>query len=149
MISLHPPLSGLPLAATLALVVCEVIAVFPVTRPRGILFRPVFVLGVVVAACLSFLSGYQASSDLGALSPEVEVELAKHHSLGRLYLLTALALGAFQLVRSRARHGRVLLGILYYLALVGVVIFTLWVGSLGGKLVFDRGVGVRSEALAR
>lgn len=145
MISLHPPLSGLPLAAALALVVCEVIAVFPATRSRGNLHRPVFVLCVVLAACLSFLSGYQASSQLSAVSPEVEAELGKHHSLGRLYLLSALALGAFQLVRSRARHGRAILGALYYLALAGVVALTLWVGALGGRLVFERGVGVKTE----
>jgi len=149
MISLHPPLSGLPLAAALALVVCEVIAVIPVTRSRGNLYRPGFVLCVVLAACLSFLSGYQASSQLRALSTEVEGELAKHHSLGRLYLLSALTLGAFHLVRGRARHGRAVLGVLYYLALVSVVALTLWVGSLGGKLVFERGVGVSTEALAR
>lgn len=149
MISLHPPLSGLPLAAALALLVCEALAGLPVTRSRGNLYRPIFVVCVVIAACLSFFSGYQASSQLGAISTEIEGELAKHHSLGRFYLISALALGAFHVVRSRARHGRAILVVLYYIALVAVVTLTVWAGALGGKLVFERGVGVKAEALIR
>jgi len=107
-------------------------------------YRPALVLCVVCAASLAFLSGYQASSELGTISEQVEKELGKHHSLGRLYLISALALGTFFLVRSRALHGRVILTALYYVALLSVVILTLWVGALGGDLVFEHGLGIKS-----
>lgn len=107
-------------------------------------YRPALVVGVVCAASLSFLSGYQASSELGAISGEVERELGRHHSLGRFYLISALALGAFYLVRSRARHGRILLTSLYYAALLSVLLLTFWVGALGGDLVFEHGLGVKN-----
>ena len=148
MISLHPPLSGLPLAAALALFVCEVLSVFSKLRGRMGVYRPALVLCVVCAAALSFLSGYQASSELGIISGEVERELARHHSLGRFYLISALALGTFYLVRSRARHGKTLLTALYYVALLSALLLTLWVGSLGGDLVFEHGLGVE-EALVK
>jgi uncharacterized membrane protein len=143
MFSLHPPLSGLPLAATLAIVVCELFAVLPRFRAKASACRAVVVVAVVVAAVLSFLSGYQASSELGSITPDVEKLLGSHHSLGRLYLIAAIALAVFHIVGNKARHGKALLSLLYYCLLLVVVFLTVRVGSLGGKLVFDHGVGVR------
>ena len=143
MISLHPPLSGLPLAAALAITACELFAVFPRFRERARAYRTSVVVGVVVAALLSFLSGYQASSELGSITPEVENLLGSHHSLGRLYLISAIALAVFHIVGNKARHGKAVLSIFYYCFLIVVVFLTLRAGSLGGKLVFEHGVGVR------
>ena len=147
MVSLHPPLSGLPLAATLAIAVCECLAIFPRYRSALRSYRSVLVKAVVVAALLSFLSGYQASSELGTLTPEVEKLLGSHHALGRFYLISALALAIFHIVGDKARHGKTILSILYY-CMVGAVIFlTVRAGGLGGQLVFEHGVGVRTSDL--
>jgi uncharacterized membrane protein len=105
------------------------------------------VTAVVVAALLSFLSGYQASSELGTLTPEVEKLLGSHHALGRFYLISAIALAIFHIVGDKARHGKTILSILYY-CMVGAVIFlTVRAGGLGGQLVFEHGVGVRTSDL--
>ena len=145
MISLHPPLSGLPLAAALAITACELFAVFPRFRESARAYRTSAVVGVVVAALLSFLSGYQASSELGPITPEVEKLLGSHHSLGRLYLISAIALAVFHIVGNKARYGKAVLSILYYCLLLVVIFLTVRAGHLGGKLVFEHGVGVRAN----
>lgn len=147
MVSLHPPLSGLPLAATLAITVCELVAVFPRYRSTMRSYRAPLVIAVVVAALLSFLSGYQASSELGTITAEVEKLLGAHHSLGRLYLISASALAIFHVVGDKARHGKTVLSLLYYCMLAAVVFLTVRAGSLGGQLVFEHGVGVRASDL--
>lgn len=145
MISLHPPLSGLPLAATLAIVVCELFSVLPRFRVRASAYRTAVVVAVVVAAVLSFLSGYQASSELGLMTPEAERLLGSHHSLGRLYLICAIALAVFHIVGSKARQGKAVLSVLYYLLLFAVVFLSVRAGGLGGKLVFEHGIGVSTS----
>lgn len=147
MVSLHPPLSGLPLAATLAITVCELMAVFPRYRRKAGEYRSALVIGVVVAALLSFLSGYQASSELGTITADVEKLLGSHHSLGRFYLISAVALAIFHVVGEKARHGKTMLLLLYYCMLGAVVFLTVRAGSLGGQLVFEHGVGVRTSDL--
>ncbi len=108
-------------------------------------YRSALVLCVVCSACLSFLSGYQASSDLGTIAGDVERELGKHHALGRFYLMSALFLGTFFVVGRKARYGKHVLLALYYAALIAVVSLTVWTGRLGGDLVFEHGVGVKTK----
>ena len=142
MISLHPPLSGLPLSFILLLVGVECArsrskwrdSLAPVVGP--------LVIATAIGTISAFLSGYQASSALVDLTPAVEAELGTHHALGRLLLINAILMVAFFRVSKTATHGRALLKSLYFITLLAQLVLTLWVGKMGGGLVFERGLGV-------
>ena len=142
MIALHPPLSGMPLAFVVLLVVVEVLRCFGAWRERLLVTRRVLIISVVVSTCCAFLSGYQASSPLGDLSVEVQDALGQHHAYGRLLLINSLLMGTFSWIAARAVHGKQVMIALYLVTLVIQLGLTLWTGYMGGSLVFDRGLGV-------
>lgn len=144
MIDLHPPLTGLPLAGVLLLLVAEVVRCIPRLRSAGAILRNAAVAGCIVSVLGAFLSGYTASSSAGVLVVAVEDAMSRHHSLGRLLLINSLLLGTFFWLYQRAIRGRGVLMGLYYLTFVVQLIGTLWVGYLGGQLVFEHGVNVRA-----
>lgn len=145
MISFHPPLSGLPLAGILLLIAVEVGRLIPRTRIAADQCRGFVVGATMIATVVVFVSGYQASGELPPLSPELELAVGKHHSIGRFLLLNSLTLAAFFFLSRVAIHGRRVLVGLYYLAFALQIILTLWAGSLGGSLVFEYGIGVTPE----
>jgi uncharacterized membrane protein len=51
-------------------------------------------------------------------------------------------MGTFAWIGARAVHGKKGIWVLYVLTLLVQLALTLWVGYLGGSLVFDRGLGV-------
>ena len=102
---------------------------------------PLVIMTAIATTC-AFLSGYQASSDLVDLAPAVEAELGTHHALGRLLLINSLVMAAFFRVSRSATHGRAVFRSLYFLTLLAHIVLTLWVGHMGGDLVFKRGLGV-------
>ncbi len=142
MISFHPPLSGLPLAGILLLIAVEVGRLISRTRITAEHCRGFVVGATMIATVVVFVSGYQASGELPPLSPELELAVGKHHSIGRFLLINSLTLTAFFFLSQVAIHGRRVLLALYYLALALQIILTLWAGSLGGSLVFEHGIGV-------
>ena len=144
MIDLHPPISGLPLASALLLLAAELLALLHRFRTVSGVLRNTAVICCVITVAGAFLSGYQASSRAGALVVVVEDAMSGHHSLGRLLLINSLLLGTFFLLYQRAIRGRGILMGLYYVTFVAQLIGTLWVGYLGGQLVFEHGVNVRS-----
>lgn len=148
MIDLHPPLSGLPLASALFLCVAEVLALLPRLRTTGTTLRTAAVLSCLIAVLAAFLSGYQASSRALDLTTAAEAAMAWHHSLGKALLVTALLLGTSYYLARVATHGKKLFYCLYYIALALQVIGTIWVGTLGGRLVFEHGVNVSRPAHA-
>jgi uncharacterized membrane protein len=148
MIAFHPPLSGLPLAGMLLLIAVELGRCIARTRIAAEHCRGFVVGATVLATVIVFVSGYQASWGLPALSPELERAVAKHHSIGRFLLLNSLALGTFFFLSRVAIHGRRVLVVLYYMTVASQILLTLWAGSLGGSLVFDHGIGV-TTLLAR
>jgi uncharacterized membrane protein len=146
MIDLHPSISGLPLAGALLLVVSEVMRLFPrahSSRSTAQVIAVVFCFLTVVGA---FLSGYQASSRAGELTGAVEAAMATHHSFGRLLLINSLLLVTFFFLARVATHGRRVLQALYYVSFLIQVAGTVWVGYLGGGLVFQHGLNVAREA---
>ena len=147
MLAIHPPLSGMPLAFIMLLVVVELIRLRGWMRDRLIVTRDVVVYAVVVSTVCSFLSGYQASSNLGDLAQEVSDALGRHHALGRLLLINAILMLVFHVVSKVAIHGKRLMQWLYFVTVVIQLLLSCWVGYLGGSLVFDRGLGVVSQAI--
>jgi uncharacterized membrane protein len=105
--------------------------------------RKFLVLSVVVATLAAFLSGYQASAPLAEAPSEIQEVLGRHHAVGRLMLINSLLLITFFAVGARAVHGKKIIEGMYKLMVVAQLAMALWVGSLGGTLVFDHGVGVR------
>ena len=104
--------------------------------------RSVVILAVVLTTTFAFFSGYQASGPLGDLPPQVQAALGSHHAYGRLLLVNALLLGTFAWLEARATHGRRVLSLLYAVTLIAQLVLTLFVGYLGGALVFTHRLGV-------
>jgi uncharacterized membrane protein len=102
----------------------------------------VAILAVVLSSSFAFFSGYQASSPLGDLPTHVQAALGTHHAYGRLLLVNALLLGTFAWLEARATHGKRVLSLLYSVTLIVQLGLTLFVGYLGGGLVFTHRLGV-------
>jgi len=141
-IDFHPPASGLPLASAVLLCVAEAARFIPLLRAASGTLRATAVTACIVAVLAAFISGYGASSSALNLSPTAEQALAFHHSLGKALLVTSLLLGTFYYLMRIATHGKKLFIFFYYLVVVLQVVGTIWVGALGGGLVFDYGINV-------
>jgi uncharacterized membrane protein len=146
MMDLHPPISGLPLAGALLLVFAELSPLSKRLAKRSEYLREIAVIGSLLAVAAAFISGYQASSKIAELTPAVETALAWHHFNGRLLLINSLLLFTFFLLARVATHTRATFKVLYYLAALVQVALTIWVGSLGGGLVFNHAVNVQRVA---
>jgi uncharacterized membrane protein len=108
--------------------------------------QAVVVTACVVSSIAAFLSGYQASSDLPDLSPALQDALGGHHAWGRMLLIVCIVMAALFWVSRVATHGRALWASLYYFSLSILIALVLWVGHLGGDLVFQHGMGVSAAA---
>ena len=142
MIALHPPLSGMPLAFVALLSCVELARMWPSLRGTLSVTRSVLIVAVALATISAFLSGYQASSPLGEISASIESALGRHHAYGRILLINALLMASFAWLGARALHGRRTLLFLYGVSLIAQLCISLFVGYLGGDLVFGHGVGV-------
>jgi uncharacterized membrane protein len=140
MIDLHPPASGLPLAAALLLCVAEISRFAPRVYPHLKALRSIAVISCLIAVTLAFITGYQASSRAQSLSSAAEQAMAIHHSWGKGLLVSSLLLATFFYLERVATHGKKLFAFLYYLFFIIQVAGTIWVGHLGGELVFGYGV---------
>jgi uncharacterized membrane protein len=68
--------------------------------------------------------------------------LGSHHAYGRILLVNALLLSTFAWLEGRATHGKRVLSFLYIFSLIVHLGLTLFVGYLGGGLVFTHRLGV-------
>ena len=148
MIQFHPPLSGFPLVCIVLLWIVEVYRFFCKRAPHVEWSRSLLVVSSLVFTGAAFLSGYQASAPLDDVSGPIQDALGRHHAYGRLLLINSIALATFFLVAARAIHGKFIVETLYRLTLVIQILLALWIGSLGGALVFDYGLGVTKEGAA-
>lgn len=146
MIDLHPACSGLPLAGVLLLIAAELLMFVTRLASARDTIRATAVVFCLFAVTCAFLSGYQASSLAGELQPAVEGAMANHHSLGRFLLINAVLLVTFFWLMRIAVHGKTLMQVLYYLTFLTQVILTVWVGYLGGQLVFSHGINVKGQS---
>ena len=142
MVALHPPLSGMPLAFIVMLSCVELLRTTARWRQPLQGTRSVVILAVVLSTTFAFFSGYQASSPLGDLPTHIQAALGSHHAYGRLLLVNALLLGTFSWLEARATHGKGVLSCFYIISLIVQLGLTLFVGYLGGGLVFTHRLGV-------
>ncbi len=142
MVDLHPPASGLPLASILLLCLAELSRKLPRIRDIARSLRPLAVILCVVAVLTSFLTGYQASSRAINLTTASEQAMAIHHSWGKGLLVSSLLLATFFFLERVATYGKKMFVFLYYLFFIVQVVGTIWVGTLGGELVFKHAVNV-------
>lgn len=82
---------------------------------------------------------------MGEVSELAESALGVHHAVGRFVLINAVLLGAFAWIASVARRHQPLFRALYLLVLILQLAFVVWVGTLGGELVFSHRIGVRGS----
>jgi len=148
MVQLHPPLSGMPLAFIVMLCFVELLQRVPAIARAHAALRTALVVAVVCSTAAAFLSGYQASSALPDLAREAEGHLAQHHAAGRFMLVNAILLGTFCWVSRIAKRGQGVFAALYWGFLLAQLGMALWVGSMGGQLVFSHGLGVHGAAPA-
>lgn len=146
MIPLHPPLSGFPLTCAALLVSVEFFCFVRGRSERVGAVRGFLVFASLVTTVATFLSGYQASAPLRELAPDIASALGSHHACGRLLLINSIALAVFYLVSSRALYGKAIMRAFYALTVLLQMALAILSGGLGGSLVFDHGIGVRSEA---
>ena len=140
----HPPISGMPLGFVLLLSVLESLRSLPFVKRCLPVVRPVLGAAIVSTTLLSFISGYQASSALGIVPTSVESLVGSHHAVGRFALINAILVVTFMWVAAVASQRRKIFQVLYGLSLACQLILTAWAGTLGGKLVFEHGAGVRT-----
>jgi uncharacterized membrane protein len=148
MIDLHPPASGLPLASVLLLCAAEALSCLGRSRQAGETLRTSAVIACVVSVIAAFSSGYQASSRALSLTVEAQDAVAFHHALGKGLLATTLLLGTFYYLSRAATQGKRAFYFVYLGVLLLQLIGTIWVGTLGGRLVFEHGVNVSCQAPA-
>jgi uncharacterized membrane protein len=92
---------------------------------------------------VSFLTGYQASSRASDITTAAEQAMALHHSFGKGLLVSSLLLATFFFLERVATHGKKAFMFLYYIFFMLQVVGTIWVGTLGGELVFKHGINVK------
>jgi uncharacterized membrane protein len=146
MLNLHPPLTAFPIVLLCLIAFLEVWA----WARRLDWQKPIEVILVlmVVAVGAAFFSGYQAS-DLADQTFAVPNEaIAWHHNCGRLLLFLSVPCAALRFVAARARFNRTAFGVAYALILVSSIGLALYVGYLGGQLVFKHGAGVYAAPTA-
>lgn len=143
MIDLHPPASGLPLAGALLLCFAELSRLSPRVRHIALSIRPVAIIFCVTSVVVSFLTGYQASSRASDITTAAEQAMALHHSFGKGLLVSSLLLATFFFLERVATHGKKAFMFLYYIFFMLQVVGTIWVGTLGGELVFKHGINVK------
>lgn len=140
--AIHPPLSGFPLTCTTLLLLVELLRLVRSQPAAWSVLRTFLLWATVVTTVVAFFSGYQASSMVGELSEVATVAVSSHHSWGRLLLFMALCLGVSGWLSGIAVHGRRFFGVVYLVMLLLQTVLVVWVGALGGRLVFQHGVGV-------
>jgi uncharacterized membrane protein len=144
MLDLHPPSSGLPIASALFWCLAEGVQLVPKFNRHAHVLRPLAVVLAGLSVTITFLTGYTASSNLSDLSGAVEDAVAYHHAWGKLLLVDSLGLVALYFLQRVATHGKGILTVLYYICGVIFVLGAFGVGHLGGELVFEMGVNVKS-----
>jgi uncharacterized membrane protein len=137
----------MPLAFALLLVVAELMRLKSAWQYAGAVMRVAALVACLGSTTAAFLSGYQASNGLPDLAPPVAAALGAHHAWGRVLLVTIVLLCAFAWVARIATHGKRIFDALYYLTLGLYVALVIYVGSLGGALVFKQGLGVTYQPL--
>lgn len=135
----------MPLAFTLLLCCVEVLRQVSSFAKILTAARLLLVSAIVLSSLATFLSGYQASALMGELSEPAEAALGVHHAIGRFVLINSVLLGAFAWLSAVARQRQQLFRGLYVLALVSQLVLVVWVGTLGGELVFSHRIGVKGS----
>ena len=137
--SIHPAISGFSLAFVLLLGWLDgrTLVVSRTLSSHG--RAPLWALGIALVT--TFFSGYLSSGFLyPPLDPVVSAKIGDHHVIGRWALIVFPLL---VVARHLAMRRRDLFSAVLYAVLLGVLVVLLICGGrLGGKLVFEHGVGV-------
>jgi uncharacterized membrane protein len=147
---LHPAIIHFPIALSLVALLFELLARHPRARnlePAAGLLIVLGALGGVAAV----LSG-QLARDAAVVPPVVVPLLARHEDVGELAMWLLLAVAAGRLVLAWRGWFKGIVPWLYLLAATVAAGAVSYNGYLGGKMVFDHGLGtgpVQREAPAK
>jgi uncharacterized membrane protein len=148
---LHPVLSGFPSGFVLLLLAVECMArtryCVAIKEPLLSTTRYVCIAAIVVSTAAAFLSGYQASYLAGEIKDADMQLLSLHHAMGRLLLINACLLGVFFWLSRVAKRGGLVCAWCYLACLILQTGIAFYTGLQGGRLVFERGIGVKVMAV--
>lgn len=140
--NLHPIFSGFPLAFFLLLILFELLALKRNwAKEASLVALTLTCLGVLLA----FFSGYQGHEFANQTHKVPEETIVWHHNLGRILLFATVALCCLGWASAHAKFHRTIFRSVYIGILLICLGLTVYVGFLGGELVFKYGAGVKVE----
>lgn len=147
--NLHPAVVHFPLALLITAAMLDITCV--VTRKWPWLDRAATALWVLGAAALgaAYLSGDQAASTMGRISPSAESVLADHENLAKLTLIAFSVVAVLRLLVSwiGRRDRQVRVGFFRLVALAAALaaqLLLIATADRGGALVYRHGLGVEA-----
>jgi len=148
---LHPAIVHFPIALSLVAVLLELVARH--RRARTLEGAAAFLIALAAVASVVTVVTGNAAHDEAVVPPAAAALLARHEEVGELAMWLLLALAAVRLVLGRRGWFK---GVVPWIYLAGAALVASVVGYngyLGGKMVFDHGLGTapvqRSTAPAR
>lgn len=141
MINPHPPLSSFPIVISLLLVVSELLANKIETKK----ISNFLLLMLVVFSAVTFISGYFGFDYAGVMTDKTKLVVDLHQSLAKIHLIILLFFGLLYSLKYIYQVQNITLEIAYYSVFLLMIINILYLGYLGGELVFNHGAGVLSS----
>lgn len=136
---LHPAIVHFPIALSLVALFFELIARHPRARPMGSAAGVLLVLAAL-GSVAAVITGNAAHDD-AVVPPAVAPLLAQHEEVGEIAMWLLLAVAAVRIVLAWRGWLRGWLGWAFLLALAFVTGLVGYNGYLGGRMVFDHGLG--------
>jgi uncharacterized membrane protein len=139
----HPALASVPIVLLVIAFVFEIINLKLRKDTFAFLVRALLccsVLFVIVAFFTGYLA-YDLAKDGNFPIPEAQVEF--HHNLGRLLMFSVVPLAILNFAYTQAQNSKKIWYLIYFICFCLCTGLAIYVGYLGGELVFRYGVGVK------
>lgn len=138
----HPVLASFPLAFIVLGFLLELCDLLRRDKIFGFVVRVMVVIATLGVAA-AFYSGYFAieGAEGGSFAVPND-EVAFHHNFGRILLFMVVPLLILNFAKDKAVTSRQVWNGLYYIFFATCALISIYVGYLGGELIFKHGVGV-------
>ncbi len=137
----HPPLTAFPAVLLLAAVIGEFLAVLTKARSWRDFSARALLLSLVFSP-LTFFSGYWGAENASQTFTINEELIANHEGYAKLFMLALFVTALLAMVSRRATLNVALFRGIYLTMLCVSTGLAVYVGFLGGSLVFLHGAGV-------
>lgn len=138
---LHPAVVHFVVVLPFLALLFELISLWPKARQIAPVV-PVLLLLAAAAGVVAVLSG-EAAHDEAVIPPAARALMEQHEELGEKAMVGLLVLAAVRLILWRMERFASWVRVAWVLVLLAAAAAVGYNGKLGGKLVFDHGVGTR------